>query len=1022
MAEPANLFQFPFNGGIDEAARDELVEPGTGWPVLENGRQRQRGGYSHRFGFEAMTATRLDATARTAGHRIFSHKNTIAVVDGSQVDVYDAKSDRWSAANRPPPCGMRLIEQPNRSADATVEDVEYCNGYFAVANLVVDTTSVSVGFTLHVTVTNATTGAQVAVPVYGISSADPIGTCLASYGTYIFLIYTTGGSPSDLFAICLDTTSAATLTTGWQLVSAGPIAVDVVANCIVVAQGLSSSVAIAYINTSGGASQLTVRTIAAGGVLQAQTINTNSVTPIFIDIAGSSADTLWVAWNEALLGRVRGLDPVDITLTAKATTATILTGLKNSIGGVWLEASATTGKGRLYITDLAATTGVDLQWGGFTTTAGACAVDGAAVTVHNVIMCGRPLEYGSRHYAQVFYSGPLHQNTQASIFLVDATADASFSFPTVRPVANPAPNLSVASRWSKGKLTAGAVSSKLYWTLGVTRSAVVDSTVVVECDFASPTRWLTAAHGRATFLTGGVLSTWDGDRVTEAGFLVAPSIPTVSLAGTGITGTFRYVAVWEHADGNGNWAVSGVSSPSASTSPANQTVSVSVYALTITSRLPGYDYTRVRVAFYRTLTGGVAPYYRVGTVLNDTFASTAALTLADTTTDAQLATAAKLYAQPGVIGTAQDRRAPPGLSCIVSYNGMLVGSSGSDLWYSGQDVSGEATWFNPIFQVPIPGEGDVTALFVMDGTLFAAKRREIYALSGEPPADNGSSGGLGLPRRLSADVGAISPFTCGTSLGTFFQSDRGIEILERSQAVTFIGEGIQNTVAAYPIVTSMTVDPSSATVLVELAASTSSGLAAGNGRTGVYDLTLRSWQSTDRRTSSAGVADTPSQSACMVYEDSAWKYAWLGANGIVYLETTSHLDATYWIAKRAVSGHVKVAGLQGSQHVNKVLVLAKKHTSHDVSISFAYDYSATYKTARLYTAAQVDTLTAAIPNMQLEHGLHDDARCEAVRIQLVDATPSTGEAVGTGQAGTWVALAFEAVPQQGAYMLPDEAK
>ena len=73
----------------------------------------------------------------------------------------------------------------------------------------------------------------------------------------------------------------------------------------------------------------------------------------------------------------------------------------------------------------------------------------------------------------------------------------------------------------------------------------------------------------------------------------------------------------------------------------------------------------------RTLDGGAAPYYRVGTLINDTTSATQAFT--DNVTDATLAANAKLYEQPGVAGTSQDRRAPPFFSAITNYNGMLVG-------------------------------------------------------------------------------------------------------------------------------------------------------------------------------------------------------------------------------------------------------------------------------------------------------------------------------------------------------------
>ena len=47
--------------------------------------------------------------------------------------------------------------------------------------------------------------------------------------------------------------------------------------------------------------------------------------------------------------------------------------------------------------------------------------------------------------------------------------------------------------------------------------------------------------------------------------------------------------------------------------------------------------------------------------------------------------------------------------------------------------------------------------------------------------------------------------------------------------------------------------------------------------------------------------------------------------------------------------------------MNKVLVLAKAGTDNDLSISFAYDYSSSYRSARTYTAANLTSISAALP-------------------------------------------------------------
>src|SRR5690606_19360093 len=117
--------------------------------------------------------------------------------------------------------------------------------------------------------------------------------------------------------------------------------------------------------------------------------------------------------------------------------------------------------------------------------------------------------------------------------------------------------------------------------------------------------------------------------------------------------------------------------------PSDEKVTVSVPPLTISSRIAKGS---TRVAFYRTTDGGEPPYHRLAAVTNNT--SSASVSYEDSTSDATLATRGLLYAPnlPGTVGESLDRRPPPGLLHIVSYNGMLVGATGETLWYSGQEV------------------------------------------------------------------------------------------------------------------------------------------------------------------------------------------------------------------------------------------------------------------------------------------------------------------------------------------------
>lgn len=1007
MADGPSLLQFPFAAGIKEGTRDELLEPGQGWATLENGRQDHVGGYSTRNGFAAFTTTRLDlaASSPTAGYKLFADRKTpCRITEDPSIEVYSSTAARWKSLGRVPECAVRLIDLPSMGTSATIEDVEVCNGYIAVTWLS--------GTTAYAAVIDATTGAIVRSPeaVTTLQAASP--PLLTYAGTRFFLVAYNAANQLDCWYLA--TVNPAAIEVGWTAMAA--LATDLYDTVDIpyAVCNVGAKCALFYTNTSGGSDQATLKTFDSTGVLASSNIATNSITPTRVDVDGEAGTTIWLAWDESTAIKVSGRDATTIAnVNASADTMFSVSVSATNVGIAQNRTTPT--KARVWANELPVASALNAKMRGVTTSGGAAAGDGAAVTVPAAKMVGKPTMYSGRYYALFF--GADSANSQDNVVVCDWSENVTY----LRPVASFVPGLMVESAGGHVKLRLSG--STAYTAVGIKRSGVADGTALAELDFASTKRWQPAAHGNSLYLSGGVPSYFDGARVAEAGFLYRPMTPTCTNAGSGVTGTFRYIAVYEEVDADGNWHQSGVSSPSDAKTVTDDAITVSTTPLSISARLGSTSGARtVRVAWYRTNgTAGTGVYCRLGTSINDTSATT--VSYVDTDTNYAM-TGAKLYSQPGVIGTALDKRPPPHFTALVSYNGVLVGASGSDVWYSGQDVSGEGTWFSPIFQVPVPGDGDITALWVQDGTLFVAKRRDIYALNGEPPSDNGMSGGLGSPRRLAVDCGCIETRSpCVTAIGTFFQSERGIELLSRAQTVEWIGGDVQDTVAAYPVCTSITVEPASNTVLVELAASEASGLVSGNGRTLVYDLALRQWVSTDRRKSAAGTADKPSQSACMAYTGSAYRYCWIDAAGSVQYETPgtyTHADGTI-IAKLAVSPWVKSAGPQGLQHVNRAMLLAKYHTAHDLEMSFAYDYSASYKTARTFTNATVSALVATIPNMQLEHGLHDDARCESVRVKLQDVTPSSGS-LGTGQGATWIALAFEVVPQVGAYRLPDSAR
>lgn len=1028
MATPPQLTHLSFAAGLDESQVPEVQDPLTSFPVRQNVRQDKRGGATKRRGYGGLTTGRIDGTTRTAGRKLFAHNGVPSIIDGSLLDSYIQSASASATRSRVPECVYRLYDlpPPPQGSIVGVLDTEYGAGYVAVAygytaGGISPTTAPSV-----ICLMEAETNALVLSPF--VLPLPVVQVCLASFGDQYFIAFCqeeSGGAPITVYL--LDTQDLASDWTLIHTISATP-------NYNISCCSLDDRAALIHGDSTGGVNTIKVRTYNQTGVLQTATIpaDSNEQTNRGMDIHGSSAGVLWATWS---IGGpnigiyAQGFTPTNLaSVTATAARIVTVTSLP-AYGWLRICEAATSGRARLLYRGADATD----EYAGFVdvqTTAGAAAVSGSVVACYGARLASRPFRVGTRFYAAFSESNDFDDGQQG----VHVVADWSESDGYLRPIANIAPNL-VPGRPLSNKfsyagdnvwfhavqiLKSGSIASyRDFFSFGQAGSI---GAVLAELDFYSFERWETAEHSGATYLGGGVLSIFTGDIVTEAGFVHAPIKPDVDVIVGTLTGAYRWLVTWEDVDMLGNVAVSGVGEPSDEVTLAAEGAEVTINPMNLTARGPR---GALRAVLWRTLAGQELPFFRAATLENTPGAM---MTFTDDALDdATLSARPVLYSNlPGGVGQALDRRAPPGLTHITSYNGMLVGSLSETLYWSGQEIFGEATWFSPLFQLPISEGGDVTAIESQDGTLYVFKRDAIYAISGEAPSDNGTAGGLGFPRKLACDVGCVAASSVvPTSLGIFFQSARGIELLSRGGgAVTWVGEKAQRTLAEYQVVTSAVLDDVQGLVRFSLATQLSQGAAAGPGRDLVYDIVLQDWVSVDVKTGATSQEST--QSACMSKISGQWVYSWLGANGVVYrdksvIDADSHLDGTTWVTMAAETGSFKLGGLQGRQQLNRLLVLARKASDHNLSVSLAYNYEETFRTARTFTRAEINSLlTSGWPITQLKHEPHDDAEGQSVRLRLEDAAP-TGGSVNSGEGATWIGLTLDITPKPGVFEVPEEA-
>jgi len=985
------IVELSFAGGIDQSQRPELMDARAAFVALENVRAPSIGAVGKRDGFENLTGlTRVDATSRGAGYRLFADGKKTCIIDRDLIDVFSPDNEDQISRGRIPECGLSMMKVPTPgvTGSLTCTDAVRVGDYLALAY--------TAGTSVYASVVEAETGQVIVAPtlIYTGSVAEIYGL-LGARGTTAMIFIVCSGETDVRYSEC-DCSTGTAAYAGWSAQTSfasdnGGLALAV--------HSIGTRVYVAYVNSSGGASQVSLEMF-DGGAGGTTTINTSSATPGDLALGGAASDTLWVAWNESTAVKVIGLSTTNLATTL-ATTATVITAANApSFTGIALVASSTAGAGRLFVNNGAADR---IYTRNFTTSAGAVSASGSTATHFCVQTSGRPFRIGTRYYGVC--RGV--ETSDKTAILCDLTETNAW----VRPVANVAPG--VASSFFTCQ--APAHTSREFWApIGIQTAGNVVGVQMARFDFDAAARWRPVQHNGVTFLSGGLTSYFEGVRVAESAFLIRPPQPTVGTNGAGsftVAVGMRVALVYEQVDSAGNWHISGVSTPSASSGAFTNKINLAVTyrPLGISARISAATDPSVRISVYATKDGGEAPYYYVGSVTNTLTAAsfTYNITAEPSGTSALLMSTGNL---PGT-GAQQDKRAPCGLTHLVSYNGMLVGAQGEDIFWSGQDVSGEGTWWSPAFQAPVSGGGEITALECQDGTLYAFKRDRIYALAGQPPADNGQDGGLGSPQRLAVSVGASLPFTCVTEMGIFFVSDRGIELLTRGRTVEYIGEKVQDTFAAFPRVTAMTYDPISSCVLIECASTFSAGLASGTGRTLVYDVRARVWRSIDRRKNNAGTADSPAQDGAIVWDGSAYRYAWLGTEGRVYVETSDSKfdpnDARVRMYGR--TGWIHTAGIQGEQVIDRVLLLGEHVEDHDLEIGIANDYDDGTFVPQTFDS---DAL-AAMPIYNVDKDILQSTG-QAVMVEIEDAVP-TGAASddATGDAALWVALTFSGEPKSG---------
>lgn len=1042
----SRLLELPFQSGMAEKTYAAHIEVGAQTSVI-NGVFNKAGAIQKRAGYAALSKTYINdgagGTLSSLAH-LTSLGAGLLAIDGSssassQIYSYSPTLAQWRQLDRVGECNAWRDGVGEWTHGTSSFDVAYGSGYVIAVWTALPRDSTT-KHTVYANVVDWSTGA-VLYANYEVATAP--ATVDYSYarvlvqGTTAMVVYKDATNTTDIYAIPLNLTTMA-----WG--SATKIVSDY--DTTAASQGYfditpitgGSDWVILYAQRAGGTSKSNIKRITVANSIV--TTGTAFGPPVGFNCPSHGlavcADTtrIWTAINYdnganetvyagtfATSGLASDAPEAATGITFTGTgTSKVAICLQSATVAVVCASNNSTSEGMKYDTmTRVSSPGVALN-------------PGTVVhKIYGVAIAGKPFRQGGRTYAMVgslwsltaYTSSPpvATSSPQGAYMLVDLneTITTSGYVYVARPVANLAPRIANTTDTTLKAMetTAGAwaVSSTQWISIGSVVRATSNrfGLEVMTFDFAGD-RWNGCELGGVRYMAGGVPTMFDGQRVTEVGFLHPP--PTIGLAESAggnltVNGNYTYLVMYTWTDSKGQIQRSASSIGSLTLVAAgNKTITVTVSNCTNTLKQDeaGKYNPAIGIQIYRNVSGG-STFYQLLTdtaaLVNDPNSTTQ--TYVDTASDATIA--ALGYGTWPFAGGALEGYCPPAFQQIVAYNLRLWGVADDrrSLWYSTALIEGEAPRFNDAWRMTTGGQ--IVGLEVMDNVLYVFQTDGILRVAGNGPNEENTQNDLQGPDIVPTDAGCIERRSIlATPLGIFFQSPVGIYILGRGGSeVQYIGQAVETTLAANPVIKRATLVSGKTEVRFECAPTETST----TGVTLVFNYTFKAWSVFQRYDDDAALASSAAISAAVVDD----VYYWAVPGGRVYQEsTTSYLDGTTWATLTVDSAWAKASAIQGWGRFRYVNVLCDSQEAHDLTLSVGYDYSSTWEQTHTFTADEIARWTTPLEAGEIQLGKQ---KASAIRVRIHDARP-TRRAYVTGQGPILVGLQLEVGTMSRGVRLP----
>jgi hypothetical protein len=466
-------------------------------------------------------------------------------------------------------------------------------------------------------------------------------------------------------------------------------------------------------------------------------------------------------------------------------------------------------------------------------------------------------------------------------------------------------------------------------------------------------------------MSGGVPTSYCGDRVSEYGFNFYPVIVLEKdNAGAIPVGTYGYAACFVHRDARGVTHRSAPIYASIVLAAGDDEVNVYVSQCTLTTRQDTLDANYpVQVELYRTIAAGTV-YYHHSTANVDKSISTCTFDDINTVTDAILLTRRTLY----TTGEVLENIAPPALRHVIVHNNRLWGISCDDadrIWLSKLQSLREAQGFNEVLSYRIPG-ADLVGLASLDGKLVAFGKRGIWCVFGAGPSDTNLGNDLADPQPVSMEHGCVDARSiCVFPGGVTFQSTDGLlYVVQSSMAVQPISMAVYDSLHSYPTINSVTYIPDDHEIRV--CATNTAGTAS---QVLVWNTLLDQWYTWVPKDAAGNSAPLAVGGALLSWSGEPDRYGLLLSTGVVLRESGyTDADATYPTVTLR-TGPLAVGSIAAYQRVWSVGLLFEKLISasnSDVTLR-VYDDHLTASSAWTATWSAAECSSAqTMPRLQLD--------------------------------------------------------